>query len=97
MCACIYTPISNTNAGSNASNIDAYPKAGEDYPPACAVIKSVCIAGDTEGKHQGKSYSKKVYTCDVLHFISLLPIIIGISLFIDTPFQVCYEYKLRYT
>jgi hypothetical protein len=78
MCAGIYTPFSNTNACPNASNIDAHPKAGEDYSSVCAVINSVCIAGDTEGKHCGKSYSKKVYTCDSLHFISFLPIMIGI-------------------
>jgi len=82
MCACTYTPISNTNAcPNNASNIDAHPKAGEDYSSVCAVINSVCIAGDTEGKHNGKGYSKKVYTCDPVHFISFLPIIIGSSLF----------------
>jgi hypothetical protein len=81
MCARIYTLASNTNACPNASNIEACPNADEDYPSACAVIESVCIAGDTEAKHNGKGYSKKGYTSNPLHFISFLPIIIGISLF----------------
>jgi hypothetical protein len=80
MCACTHTPISDTNACSNASNIEACPNADEDYPSACAVIESVCIARDSEGKHNGKGYSKKGYICNPLHFISFLPIIIGISL-----------------
>jgi hypothetical protein len=63
-----YTAISNANACPNASNIEACPSADEDYSSACAVIESVCIAGDTEGKHNGKGYSKKGYTCNPVHF-----------------------------
>jgi hypothetical protein len=81
MCACTYTPISNTDACPNASNIEACPNADEDYPSACAVIDSVRIAGDAEGKHNDKGYYKKGYTCDPVHFISFLPIIIGVPLF----------------
>jgi hypothetical protein len=81
MRACTYTPTSNINACPNAKNIEACLSADEDYPSACAVIESVCIAGDTEGKHNGKGYSKKGYTCNLLHFISFLPIIIEVSLF----------------
>jgi hypothetical protein len=81
MCACTYTPISNTNACSNnASKIEACLSSGEDYPSACAVIESVCIAGYGEEKHNGKGYSKKGYTYSLLHFNSFLPIIIGVSL-----------------
>jgi hypothetical protein len=68
VCAGIYTATSNTNACPNASNIEACPNADEDYPSACAVIESVCIAGDTEGKYQGKGYSKKGHTCNPVHF-----------------------------
>jgi hypothetical protein len=80
MCACAYTPTSNINACPNAKNIEACLSADEDYPSACAVIESVCIAGYTEEKHNGKGYSKKGYTCNLLHFNSFLPIIIGVSL-----------------
>jgi hypothetical protein len=71
MRSCAYAPISNTNACSNnASKIEACLSSGEDYPSACAVTESVCIAGYTEGKHNGKGYSKKRYTCNLLHFNS---------------------------
>jgi hypothetical protein len=81
--ALIPVPVGATDirACPNASNIEACLNADEDYPSACAVIESVCIAGDTEAKHNGKGYSKKGYTSNPLHFISFLPIIIGISLF----------------
>jgi hypothetical protein len=78
MRACTYTLTSNINACPNAKNIEACLSAGEDYPSACAVIESVCIAGYTEEKHNGKGHSKKGYTCNPLHFISFLPINIGL-------------------
>lgn len=60
MCAYTCPPASNTRTRpDNASKIEACLSAGEDYPPACAVIESVCIAGNTEGKHNGKDYSEK--------------------------------------
>jgi hypothetical protein len=91
MRARIYTLTSNTNACPNASNIEACPNAGEDYPSTCAVIQSVCIAGDTEAKHNGKGYSKKGYTSNPLHFISFLPVIIGISLSIEHYNKLTYR------
>ncbi len=60
MCADAYTAIPNTNACSNASNVEAGPGACEDYPSACA--ESIRISRDTERKPNGKGYCKKEYT-----------------------------------
>ena len=62
MCTDAYAAISNTNACSNASNVEAGPGACEDYPSVCTVIESLCTFGDTDRKHNGKGYCKKEYT-----------------------------------